>query len=203
LLVIVGVRADGAKELVALADGYRKSSGSWADLLRNCARRGMRAPILAVGEGALGFWAALRDVFPDTREHRDWVHKVANVVNAPPTSTHPGAKAVLAEVYNAEDKRHALAVAETFAYGAKFPRAVAKITDDQDVTFLDHPAEQWIHRVDLRHSPASHPGDTGAGQPRRSSHGVQASGQRTHLVHAGATFRNGQLVERPAKEAAA
>jgi transposase-like protein len=75
LLVIVGVRADGSKELVALADGYRESAGSWADLLRDCARRGMRAPVLAVGDGALGFWAALREVFPDTREQRCWFHR--------------------------------------------------------------------------------------------------------------------------------
>jgi putative transposase len=99
LLVIIGVRADGTKELVALADGYRESTGSWADLLRDCARRGMRAPVLAVGDGALGFWAALREVFPDTREQRDWVHKTANVLAALPKSAHPGAKAALAEVW--------------------------------------------------------------------------------------------------------
>ena len=85
-LVIVGVRADGKKELVALADGHRESTGSWADLLRDCKRRGMRAPVLAVGDGALGFWAALREVFPQTRQQRDWVHKVANVLDALPTS---------------------------------------------------------------------------------------------------------------------
>ena len=75
LLVMVGVRVDGRKELVALAEGYRESSGSWADLLRDCARRGMRAPILAVGDGALGFWTALREVFPQTREQRCWFHR--------------------------------------------------------------------------------------------------------------------------------
>ena len=74
LLVLVGVRADGRKELVALADGYRESAGSWADLLRDAARRGMRAPVLAVGDGALGFWAALREVFPVTAEQRCWFH---------------------------------------------------------------------------------------------------------------------------------
>ena len=73
-LVIVGVRADGTKELVAIADGYRESTESWADLLRDCKRRGMGAPVLAVGDGALGFWAALRDVFPETKEQRCWVH---------------------------------------------------------------------------------------------------------------------------------
>ena len=74
LLVMIGVRADGRKELVALADGYRESAESWADLLRDCARRGMRAPVLAVGDGALGFWGALREVFPQTREQRCWFH---------------------------------------------------------------------------------------------------------------------------------
>jgi transposase-like protein len=75
LLVLIGVRVDGRKELVALAEGYRESQGSWADLLRDCARRGMRAPVLAVGDGALGFWTALREVFPETREQRCWFHR--------------------------------------------------------------------------------------------------------------------------------
>ena len=74
LLVIIGVRADGTKELVALDDGHRESTESWADLLRSCKRRGMRAPVLAVGDGALGFWAAVREVFPDTKEQRCWFH---------------------------------------------------------------------------------------------------------------------------------
>ena len=82
LLVMIGVRTDGRKELVALADGFRESTESWADLLRSCKRRGMRAPVLAVGDGALGFWAALREVFPETREQRCWWHKMANVLNA-------------------------------------------------------------------------------------------------------------------------
>lgn len=79
VLVMVGVRTDGRKELVAIADGYRESTESWAELLRDCKRRGMRAPVLAVGDGALGFWGAIRDVFPKTRWQRDWVHKAANV----------------------------------------------------------------------------------------------------------------------------
>ena len=98
------VRADGRKELVALCDGYRESAGSWADLLRDCARRGMRAPVLAMGDGALGFWAALREVFPQTAEQRCWFHKVANVLSALPRSAHTGAKKALAEIYQAEDK---------------------------------------------------------------------------------------------------
>jgi transposase-like protein len=98
LLVMIGVRADGRKELIALADGYRESAESWADLLRDCARRGMRAPVLAVGDGALGFWNGLREVFPDAREGRCWFHKTANVLAALPKSAHPAAKKALAEM---------------------------------------------------------------------------------------------------------
>jgi transposase-like protein len=129
LLVMIGVRADGRKELVALADGYRESAESWADLLRDCARRGMRAPVLAIGDGGLGFWKAAREVFPQARAQRCWFHKIANVLGALPESAHPGAKKALAEIWNAEDKDHARAAvkkSET-AYGAKFPKATAKI----------------------------------------------------------------------------
>jgi transposase-like protein len=149
LLVLIGVRADGRKELVALADGYREASESWADLLRDAKRRGMRAPVLAIGDGALGFWGALREVFPDTKEQRCWFHKIANVLAALPKSAHPGAKKALAEIWNAEDKRHALEAVTAFEndYGAKFPKAVAKITDDLDqlLAFYDFPAEHWVH----------------------------------------------------------
>ena len=149
LLVIIGVRADGRKELVALADGFRESAESWADLLRDCKRRGMTAPVLAVGDGALGFWKAVRDVFPETAEQRCWWHKIGNVLAALPKSAQPAAKTALAEIYNAEDKTHARAAAKAFAaeFGAKWPKAAAKITDDLDVllAFYDYPAEHWIH----------------------------------------------------------
>jgi transposase-like protein len=149
LLVMIGVRADGRKELVALADGYRESAESWADLLRDCARRGMRAPMLAVGDGALGFWSALREVFPQARTQRCWFHKIANVLGALPKSAHPGAKKALAEIWNAEDKDHARTAVKAFAaaYGAKFPKAAAKITDDEEelLAFYDYPAQHWIH----------------------------------------------------------
>ena len=95
LLVMIGVRSDGRKELVALADGYRESAESWVDLLRSCRRRGMTAPVLAVGDGALGFWKAVREVFPETREQRCWFHVQANVLAALPKSAHPGALAAL------------------------------------------------------------------------------------------------------------
>ena len=149
LLVMIGVRADGTKELVALADGFRESSQSWADLLRSCRRRGMTAPVLAVGDGALGFWKALREVFPDTREQRCWFHVSSNVLAALPKSVHPGAKAALAEIYNAEDRDHAMKAVKAFEadYGAKWPKAVAKITEHVDVllAFYDYPAQHWIH----------------------------------------------------------
>ena len=149
LLVMIGVRTDGKKELIALADGFRESSESWADLLRDCKRRGMRAPVLAVGDGALGFWKAIREVFPETKEQRCWWHKIGNVLAALPKSAHPGAKAALAEIYNAEDRDHALKAAKTFEdlYGAKWPKAAAKITDHLDVlvAFYDYPAEHWVH----------------------------------------------------------
>jgi transposase-like protein len=227
LLVIVGVRADGSKELVALADGYRESTGSWADLLRDCARRGMRAPVLAVGDGALGFWSALREVFPDTRQQRDWVHKSANVLAAMPKSAHPGAKAALAEVYNAEDKRRAQAAAKRFtdAYGAKFPKATAKITDDLDqlLAFYDFPAEHWIHLrtsnpiestfATVRHRArvTKGPGSRAAGlamafkliQSAQDRWRAVNAPHLVALVRAGATFHNGQLVERPAEPIAA
>src|SRR6266576_1672727 len=145
LLVMIGVRAAGRKELVALADGYRESSESWADLLRDCGRRGMRAPVLAVGDGALGFWTAVREVFPQAATQRCWFHKIANVLGALPKSAHPGAKKALAEIWNAEDKDHARTAVKAFAaaYGAKFPKAAAKITEDEEdlLAFYDYPAE--------------------------------------------------------------
>ena len=109
----------------------------------------MTAPVLAVGDGALGFWKALREVFPDTREQRCWFHVSSNVLAALPKSAHPGAKAALAEIDNAEDRDHALKAVRAFEadYGAKWPKAVAKITEylDMLLAFYDYPAEHWIH----------------------------------------------------------
>ncbi|TCO55714.1 IS256 family transposase [Actinocrispum wychmicini] len=226
LLVTIGVRADGRKELVALADGYRESTESWADLLRDCARRGMVAPVLAVGDGASGFWGALREVFPDTREQRCWFHKIANVLSAMPKSAHPGAKKALAEIWNAEDRRHALDAATAFeaAYGAKFGKAVAKITDDVEVllAFYDYPAEHWIHlrttnpnestfaTVRHRTKVTKGPGSRAAGLAMafKLIESAQARWRAVNaphlvaLVRAGATVVNGILVERPDEDAA-
>lgn len=97
-LVMVGARIDGQKELIALQDGYRESKESWAELLGDLKKRGMRAPVLAVGDGALGFWAAVRDAFPETRAQRDWVHKTANVLDALPKSVYKRAKKAIKEI---------------------------------------------------------------------------------------------------------
>jgi transposase-like protein len=149
LLMMLGVRSDGRKELIALADGFRESAESWADLLRDCKRRGMAAPVLAVGDDALGFWKAVRDVFPETTEQRCWWHKIGNILAALPKSAHPRAKRALAEIYNAEDKAHPIKAVRAFEadYAAKWPKAVANIADDLDVllAFYDYPAEHWIH----------------------------------------------------------
>jgi putative transposase len=221
LLVMIGVRADGRKELIALADGYRESTESWADLLRDCARRGMRAPVLAAGDGALGFWGALRDVFPQTREQRCWFHKIANVLDALPKSAHPGAKKALAEIWNAEDKDKARKAVKDFekAYGAKFPKAVAKVTDSEEelLAFYDYPAEHWVHlrttnpiestfaTVRHRTKVTKGPGSKAAGlamayklieSAQRRWRAVNAP-HLVALVRAGAVFVNGKLVERP------
>jgi transposase-like protein len=220
LLVMIGVRADGRKELIALADGYRESAESWADLLRDCGRRGMRAPVLAAGDGALGFWSALREVFPQTAEQRCWFHKTANVLAALPKSAHPGAKKALAEIWGAEDKAHARAAVKAFeaAYGAKFPKAVAKITDelDQLLAFYDFPAQHWVHlrttnpiestfaTVRHRTKVTKGPGSRAAGlamafkliQAAQAHWRMVNAPHLVALVRAGARFERGLLVER-------
>ena len=220
LLVMIGVRADGRKELVALADGYRESTESWSDLLRDCRRRGMRAPVLAMGDGALGFWGALRDVFPETREQRCWFHKIANVLDSLPKSAHPGAKKALQEIWNAENKDEARKAVKAFekAYGAKFPKATARITDCEEVllAFYDYPAEHWVHlrttnpiestfaTVRHRTKVTKGPGSRAAGIAMafkliEAAQGRWRKVNAPHLValvRAGAEFRNGKLVER-------
>ena len=221
LLVMIGVRADGRKELVALTDGYRESTKSWADLLRGCRRRGMTAPVFAVGDGALGVWKALREVFPDTREQRCWWHKQANVLAALPKSAHPGALAALREIYNAEaiDKAQVAIKAFELDYGAKYPQVVAKIVDDADVLleFYRYPSEHWIHlrttnpiESTFRHSAIADQSNQGT---RLAPAGlamayklIEAAETRWRAVNAphlvalvrnGAVFHKGKLLERP------
>lgn len=217
LLVMIGVRADGRKELVALTDGYRESAESWADLLRGCRRRGMTAPVLAVGDGALGFWRALREVFPETREQRCWFHKQSNVLAALPKSAHPGALAAMKEIYIAEDIDKAQVAIKAFEldYGAKYPKAV----DDIDVLleFYKYPAEHWVHlrttnpiestfaTVRLRTKVTKGPGSRAAGlaMAYKLIDAAQARWRAVNaphlvaLVRAGAVFHKGKLLERP------
>ncbi|HHE71216.1 MAG TPA: IS256 family transposase [Chloroflexi bacterium] len=148
-LVIVGVLPDGRKEVIAIEDGYRESTESWASLLRDLKRRGMPAPVLAVGDGGLGFWAALREVYPKTQEQRCWKHKIANVLDKLPKRLQPRAKAMLHEIMKAPDHKSALEDIERFSqeYGARYPKAVETLTKDQDqlLTFFNFPAEHWTH----------------------------------------------------------
>ncbi len=211
LLVMIGVRADGRKELVALADEYRESAESWADLLRDCARRGMRAPVLAIGDGALGFWSAVREVFPQARTHSAAGSTRSRTCSArcrsPPTRAR-----------RRPWRRSGMPRTRTT------PAPRAKITDDEEelLAFYDYPAEHWVH---LR---ATNPIESTFATVRlrtkvTKGHGSKAaalamafklieSAQRrwrmvnaphlVALVCAGATFVNGKLVERPEDEAA-
>ena len=199
-LVIVGVRTDGTKELVSISDGHRESTESWADVLRGLKRRGMTAPVLAVGDGALGFWGGLSEVFPETLHQRCWVHKMANVMNALPKSAQPAARAALNEVRDAEDKEHAEQALDPVCEGVRGQVAQGHGEDRQGPRrtpgllrlpgrALGPPEDHQPHRVHLCHRPIAHQGDQGTGLPiGRPRHGLQidrvgpdpvASGKRT------------------------
>jgi transposase-like protein len=220
-LVIVGVRADGRKELVAVADGTRESTDDWAELLRALRRRGMRAPVVMVGDGALGLWRALREVFPATREQRCWVHVVRNVLGALPQSVHAGARRALNEIIGAEDRGHAERAIDAFAadYGVKWPKAVARVTGETErlLCFFDYPAEHWVHLrttnpiessfapVRARTRVTKGPGTKDMGLAMvfkllQAAEGRWRAVNGPHLValvRAGARFQAGKLIERP------
>ena len=150
ILVLMGATRDGKKELIAITDGYRESEQSWRELLLDVQDRGLTIdPQLATGDGGLGFWAAVRKVFPKTREQRCWVHKTANVLNKLPKGVQPKAKAMLHDIWMAETKAAAEQAFDLFlaTFAAKFPAATTCLTKDRDVllTFYDFPAEHWIH----------------------------------------------------------
>lgn len=150
ILVLMGATKDGKKELLAVHDGYRESEQSWSEILVELKHRGLQsAPKMAVGDGALGFWAALRRVFPETREQRCWVHKTANILNKLPRSIQPKAKSDLHEIWMSETKKDADKAFDLFVtkYDAKYPGAVKCLVKDRDVlmAFYDFPAEHWIH----------------------------------------------------------
>ncbi len=148
-LVVIGARPDGTKEVVALEDGYRESTESWLALLRDLKARGMRAPAVAVGDGALGFWNAVREVFPETREERCWVHKIANVFDKLPKSLQPRAKAALHEMMNAPTKAECEKLVAAFVaeHESKYPKAAKALATESDklMTHFELPAEHWKH----------------------------------------------------------
>jgi putative transposase len=150
ILVIIGATPEGKKELVGFTDGMRESAQSWRDLLLDLKRRGLEAaPEVAVADGALGFWKALGEVWPTTREQRCWVHKTANVLNKLPKNLHAKAKRALQEIWMAETKRDATTALDAFAqsYAPKYDKAVDCLIKDREalLTFYDFPAEHWKH----------------------------------------------------------
>lgn len=148
-LVIIGVRPDGSKALVGLEDGYRESTESWETLLRDLKVRGMPAPKLAAADGALGFWKALGEVYPETVHQRCWVHKIANVLDKLPKRLQARAKSHLHEIMRAETRADARKELKRFErdYAEKYPKAWACLSNDQDdlLAFFDFPAAHWIH----------------------------------------------------------
>ena len=150
ILVIVGATDKGQKELIAIADGYRESEQSWLEVLLDLKRRGLEmGPQLALGDGALGFWKALRQVYPGAREQRCWVHKTGNVLNKLPKGLQKKAKGRLQDIWMAETRKDAESAFDFFleAYGPKYDKAAACLAKDRDVllTFYDFPAEHWKH----------------------------------------------------------
>jgi transposase-like protein len=150
ILVLMGATRDGDKELIAVVDGYRESESSWTELLTDVKNRGLTIePQLAVGDGALGFWAALRKVYPTTREQRCWFHKTGNILNKMPKSVQPRAKEAIQEIWMAETREAANKAFDGFLekYGAKYPQAAECLKKDRDVllSFYDFPAEHWRH----------------------------------------------------------
>ena len=150
ILVLIGATAEGKKELIAIADGYRESKQSWRELLLSVKHRGLAIdPKLAIGDGALGFWGAVREVWPKIDEQRCWVHKTANVLNNMPKSTQKKAKPMLHDIWMADTRKEAEGAFDLFleTFGAKHPKACACLTKDRDVllTFYNYPAEHWVH----------------------------------------------------------
>lgn len=220
-LVVVGVRPDGTKEVVAIEDGYRESTESWLTVLRDLKARGMRPPALAIGDGALGFWAAVREVWPEAREQRCWVHRIANVLDKLPTRLQPQAKRALHEMMYAESRGTCETTMQRFAqdYEAKYPKAVKTLFADVPrlLTHCDFPAAHWKHirstnpiestfaTVKQRTRVTKGAGSRAAGLTMafKLLQAAQGTWRRLDahdllpLVRAGVPFQDGQLVERP------
>lgn len=224
-LVIIGARPDGTKEVIAIEDGYRESTESWLTLLRDLKARGMRAPIVATGDGALGFWAALREVWPETREQLCWVHKIANVLDKLPKGVQPRAKSALHEMMYAEDRASCEKLKKKFVeeFKGKYPKAVASLVDNWErlLTFYDFPADHWKHlrttnpiestfaTVKLRQRVTKGAGSRNAGlamafklmQAAEKSWRRLDAQELLPLVRAGVRFVDGKRVERDDRSA--
>jgi transposase-like protein len=148
-LVVMGVNERGQKHFLAIEDGVRESAQSWREVLLGLKARGLAAPLLAVGDGALGFWAALEEIFPGTRVQRCWVHKTANILNYLPRSLQPKAKSMLHEIWMAPTRARARSAFDRFleTYEGKYPKATDCLRKDREVllAFYDFPAEHWVH----------------------------------------------------------
>lgn len=148
-LVVIGVNERGEKHFLAIEDGVRESTQSWREVLLGLKHRGLKAPKLAVGDGALGFWAALDEVFSETRQQRCWMHKTGNVLNALPKTVQPKAKRALHDIWQAPTREDAEAAFDAFVetYESKYPKAVTTLVKDREVlmTFYDFPATHWQH----------------------------------------------------------
>lgn len=222
-LVLIGVRRDGTKELIALEDGYRESEETWLTLLRGLKRRGMPAPALAVGDGALGFWKALAQVYPETQQQRCWVHKLRNVLDKLPDRLQERAKELLRKVMYAEKAAVAETARAAFAaeFEAKYEKAIRCLEEDWDelLTFMEFPAEHWPHLrtsnvIESVFSPAKGRTKKTKGAGSRTAglamayklvHSAQRRWRKVNaphlvrLVREGVRFKDGQIV--PAADA--
>ncbi len=228
MLVIVGATPEGKKELVGFQVGVRESTQSWRELLVDLKARGLSvAPEIAVGDGALGFWKALEEIFPSTRHQRCWQHKLVNILNKVPKSVQPNMKADLREVRDAPDRATAEAAAAVFVdkYKAKYPKAVDCLTKDRErlLTFFDFPAEHWDHLrtsnpiesvfATVRHRTVRTKGSLSHKTARlmvfklvisaaKTWHRLKGENQLPKVVQ-GITFRNGvEVIKAPAQNAA-
>jgi transposase-like protein len=222
-LVLVGVRPDGSKAVIALEEGYSESEEAWLSLLRNAKRRGLRAPVVAVGDGAQGFWTALERVYPETGRQRCWVHKERNVLAKLPLRLQGKAKQQLHQIMYAPDRESAREEIVLFReeFGEKYAKAVACLEEDQEelLTFMQFPAAHWVHLrttnpIEAAFAPAKGRArkTKGAGSRRAglamAFKLIESSQQRWRkinaphlvgLVRAGRRFPNGQAEERPSR----
>src|SRR5205085_7015781 len=228
MLVLIGATPEGKKELIGFQVGVRESAQSWRELLIDVKQRGLQiAPEIAVGDGALGFWKALDEIYPGTRHQRCWVHKTANVLNKVPRAVQATMKVDLREIYGAETRSAAEAAIDIFAekYGAKYARAVECLRKDRDalLTFYDFPAEHWDHLrtsnpiesvfATVRHRTVRTKGSLSSSTARlmvfklvmaaaKTWRRLKGENQLPRVV-AGATFRNGmEVIEAPSSRAA-